>query len=52
VPQLMPAGVLLTIPDPLVETVRLKSVGLGADSWTPPPHPLRVMARYAAIPKS
>jgi hypothetical protein len=51
VPQLRPAGVLLTVPDPLVETVRLKSVGLGADSWTPPPHPLRVMARYAAIPR-
>jgi hypothetical protein len=52
VPQLMPAGVLLTVPDPLDDTVRLKSVGLGADSGTPPPHPLRVMARYAAIPKS
>ena len=32
VPQFMPAGVLLTIPDPLGETVRLKLVGLGAES--------------------
>ena len=27
VPQLMPVGVLLTVPDPLDDTVRLKSVG-------------------------
>jgi phage tail protein X len=32
VPQLMPAGVLLTVPDRLDDTVRLKSVGLGAVS--------------------
>lgn len=44
--QLMPAGLLLMVPEPVGETVRVKSVGLGGVCIPPPPpQPLRAMAR-------
>jgi hypothetical protein len=50
-PQLMPPGALVTLPEPVVDTVRVNCEG--GDACSPlPPQPLRAIARYVANPKN
>jgi hypothetical protein len=48
VPQLIPAGVLVIVPEPVGDTVKVKTVGLGGgggDCCTLPPQATKVTAR-------
>jgi hypothetical protein len=53
-PQLIPAGALVTLPEPVVVTVRVNCEGCegGGVCSTLPPQPLRAIARYVANPRS